>query len=523
MAARLHTLLQAALVAMLALAVAAPIASAAGTPVASDPLYSAFVPSELASVQAETEGTLPRYRLNADFTPATGSTPASIAGTLDLEYVNATGADQSTVYLRLYPNSAIYPAGGMEIADLVVDGQRMPATLSVQRTVLAAPLPSPLSPGGSADLQLSFTTTIPTNPSGTYGMFEYDSETQVYTLANWFPILAGYDPATGWLIDPPAVIGDPVFANASLFDALLTTPREMVVAAGGAATETHPEAGRATHHLVTGPARDLVLAISPRFQSQSQAVGETTVTSYFLPEHADVGAATLVFGARALEQYGEWFGVYPYRQFALVETPLSPGAKGVEFPQLVFLNSGMYQSADASNRQQLDYVAAHEVAHQWFYGLVGNDQYEHAFLDEGLATTVALLEIAVAGNPSAATIESAFVIKPYQNFLQTHGDLVVDAPSESSPSSLTYNAIVYGKAVFGFDAIRAAIGPDAFDAALRLYVTKFRFRVAQPGDLLACFNEASGVDVTRIWTRWFDEAVESVGTLPTPIPVGTAA
>jgi hypothetical protein len=522
MAARIHTLLQAVLVAMLALGFTAPIGSAAGTPVASDPLYAAVVQSELASVQAETEGTLSHYRLKADFTPATNAALARINGTLDLQYVNATEVEQPTVYLRLYPNSAIYRSGGMTITSIVVGGQSMPATLSVQRTVLAAPLPSPLAPGGLADLQLSFTTEIPTDPNGTYGMFEYNSATQVYALANWFPILAGYDPASGWLIDPPAVIGDPVFANTALFDALLSTPTEMVVAASGANTEAHREAGRTIHHLVTGPARDLVLAISPRFQMKSQAVGETTVTSYFLPEHAEAGAAVLTYGARALERHSEWFGTYSYRQFALVEAPLGPGARGVEFPQLVFLNAEMYKSAAEADLQRLDFVTAHEVAHQWFYGLVGNDQYQHAFLDEGLATRVALLEIAADGNPSAAAIESAFVVKPYQNFLSVHDDLVVDAPSESFPSMLAYNAIVYGKAAFGFDAIRAAIGPDAFDAALRLYVARFRFKIARPSDLLACFNAASGVDVTRIWTRWFDEADESVGTLPTPVPTEKA-
>jgi hypothetical protein len=478
------------------------------TPVAAavDPAYGAVVAGQQSAVALKTANTLSTYVIDAVFTPAQSSQTAKIAGALELRYVNATGAAQSRVYLRLYPNSKVYPAGGMTIDRATIDGAPATIARSVHDTVAAVELAAPLAPGAALDLTVAFTSLIPTDPPETYGMYQFDSKTGVYALANWFPILAGFDPDRGWLLDPPAVIGDPVFTNAAMFSVRLSAPATFTIAAGGSETNETTTGVMTEHDFVAGPARDFVIAISDRFQTASQSVGATTVTSYFLPDDAAAGANALKFGARALQLYSERYGAYPYKRMALVETPLGSGAGGVEFPQLVFLGSDYFADDSDAGSLSLEFLVAHEVAHQWFYGLVGNDQYVDAFLDEALANVSALLDLETyRGAGTAALVLGRSIAGPYRGYLTSQGDLVVDSPSEGFPSVRAYNAIVYGKAVLGFQVIRDRIGQTRFDAGLALYVSRYRFTTADPQDLLACLNDASGRDLTALWNHWFEE------------------
>jgi len=493
---------------LIALLVAALLHSGLASTEAANPVpgFGSIIPTEQPAIQTETAGRLSSYALDASFSPAQTEQLAVIKGTLALHFVNATGAAQSTIYLRLYPNSVIYPAGGMTVEKASIDGTATKIRLSVHDTVAAMNLPVPIAPGASTDLAISFATKIPTDPQGTYGMFEFDSKTGVYALANWFPILAGFDPERGWLLDPPATIGDPVFANDAMFDVRLSAPWMYKIAAGGTEIGRPNTAGNPERHFVAGPVRDFVITISDEFQSVSQNVGKTVVKSYFLPEDAPSGSNALVFGARALKLYERRYGAYPYQTMSLVETPLGSGAGGVEFPQLVFLGADYYADGSAGDSATLEFLVSHEVAHQWFYGLVCNDQYLHAFLDEALANVSAVLDLKTfRGADAAATVMNRSIVGPYRSYLESRGDLVVDAPSEDFPSVLAYNAVVYGKAVMGFQAIRDKIGQTEFDAALALYVSRNRFATAVPSDLLACLNESSGQDLTALWDHWFEQ------------------
>ena len=260
-----------------------------------------------------------------------------------------------------------------------------------------------------------------------------------------------------------------------------------------------------------------MIAASDRFKTVSKTSGATTVTVFYLPSHAPGGADALTFGARALGYYDQIYGQYPYKQFSLVETPLGNGASGVEFPQLVFLETDAFVEAGVDGPFNLEFLIAHETAHQWFYGLVGNDQYLHVFMDEALANFSALQELDHFRGPAAAqTALSSAMLGPYQYWVAVNPDLVVDSPSEGFPSVSAYNAIVYGKAVSGFNAIESKIGQTKMDAGLALYVANERFKVAAPSDLLTSLNQAAGEDLTDLWNHWFEQTHGLTGDPATP-------
>lgn len=487
----------------------APPATPDATPSAGDDaLYAPIIADQRDAIQARTAGRLSRYVILAELRSASVGQSATIEGSIDYHFVNETGEAQSALPFRLYANAEEYADGGVTIDSASVEGRSASPALSVGDTLATLQLPSPVPPGGSADLSLAFTTTVPTDPVASYGMFAYDSASETYALAHWMPILAGWDPETGWLLDPPSRNGDPIFSDVSLYDLTLTTPADLVVATTGGAERISDAHGRATYNVLTGPVRDLVIAASPRFVTRTRQVGATTVTSYAIDYQADGGQQVLDNGVQALAVYSDAFGVYPYREFDLVEIPLGNGAGGVEFPGLVFIGSDYYGPGIArAIPGYLEFIVAHEVSHQWFYGLVGNAQYRHAFLDEGLVNYSTTRYFAAQHDEAAAEQQVNLELKlPYFQMLFGSGDQIVDQPTDDFPTMGTYGSTIYGKGALGFQAIREAIGGDAYDRAIKRYVNKESFLVAVPADLQAAFEQASGRDLSELWRHWFDSA-----------------
>jgi Peptidase family M1 domain len=495
------------------------LATAQSTPEASPALsaedavlYEPVVPNQRDKVFAETDGELSLYQIDATLTAAQPDQPAQISGDLDLSYVNTTGEAQEKLYFRLYPNSAEYGDGAMVLSEATVAGVTVEPEITVEDTLAGLTLPEPVADGASTEVKLHFETTIPTDPARSYGMFSYQAATNTYALAHWLPLLAGYDPVSGWNLSHLSVNGDPVFTNTALFDITLSTPMDLIVVTTGNETAQEVNGDQTRHHFVSGPVRDFVMAADPNFESESQQVGETMVTSWYNPNHEEGGGHVLDQGAQALALYNERFGEYPYEEMDLVEVDLGNGAGGVEFPQIMFIGSDYYGSNPVTENVPgfLEFVVVHEVAHQWWYGLVGNDQYVHAFTDEGMANYASILYFNEQYGPEVAEQQANLnLVLPYLMMLFTDGDEIVDQPTDAFPDSGAYGTTIYGKSALGFQAIHEEIGDDAFYAGLKAYVAQERFGVALPEDLTAAFEQASGKDLTELWRHWF-EAEEGV-------------
>ena len=485
------------------------LAVAAG-PGDNDPaLYSPVIAEQRDDIFAETEGNLSRYRIDAVFTPADGESLAQIIGTIDLLFVNQTDEAMEELYFRIYPNISSYADGGMSIDAVSVDGDELAIELSVDDTLATVALPAGVEPGESLELSIEFTTTIPTDPIASYGMFSLDRRTGTYALAHWLPLLAGYDPDSGWLLEEPSRNGDPVFSNTALFDVSITAPEALTfVTSGSEEQSTSNGDGLIKRQFLTGPVRDFVMAIDDDFVVESQQVGKTTVNSYFNPGNEAGGQIVLEAGAKSLEVYNRLIGEYPYEEMDLVEVDLGNGAGGVEFPQLMFIGSDYYKGGAATTIPDfLEFIVAHEVGHQWFYALIGNNQYDHAFIDEGLTNFMTTVYFGEVYGADTERMQVNYNLKSsYFSLLFDGLDAVADQPADDFASQRAYGAIIYGKAALGFEALRDEIGADAFYAALQQYLTEYRFEVASPGDLKAVFEETSGQDLDEFWRHWFEAA-----------------
>ena len=472
-------------------------------------LYAGVAESSRDAIYAETAGTLSRYAVDLAVTPATDTALTTFAGTVDLLFVNPTDRPLEVAVFRLYANDPRYGDGDIAMRDVEVAGQPREPALSVAGTVVTVPLGTELAPGEAIDITYAFEGDVANDPAGSYGMFTYSPGSGTLAPAHWYPILAGIEPTPeqDWKVAPVSVNGDPIYSDTSLYDVAITMPSAWQIAASGIEVATQPDGDVVTHEFVTGPSRDFTFVADASLDRITRQVGEVEVVSWFNPGDVAGAAAVLAAGVETLEQYQPLIGEYPFAQLDLVEVSVGNGAAGIEFPQLVFIGGSYYDEGPVTppDTSYLESLVVHEVIHQWFYALVGNDQYIHGFQDEGLTNFLMTYFYRLQYGEDEFTVSYLSQNEiPYLRFLFSSGDMVADYPTDEYQPASEYVVAAYYKGAVAFNAIREAIGDDAFFAGVSQYVSDFRFRVATPDDLLAAFEAASGEDLGALWANWFD-------------------
>ena len=234
-------------------------------------------------------------------------------------------------------------------------------------------------------------------------------------------------------------------------------------------------------------------------------VDETEVSAHIAPEHIANGERMLDLAGAALDYYNEVFGPYPFRELDLAEVPLAL-AYGVSWSGILFINESQL-ALPAESTTSLDFTILHEIGHQWWGGTVGANSNDHTWMVEGLTNATAVLaQAAIQGPAAAASSLNSWIVGPYLNLLAGSGDSVADVLIFDQPIESPLSTLAYGKGALGFLAIRNAIGNDAFLAALATYADMFRLGIAEPDDLLAAFELASGQNLDALWTFWFETA-----------------
>jgi aminopeptidase N len=410
-----------------------------------------------------------------------------------VRYTNTESTPLDALYFRLYPNLPGY-GGRMTVEQVMLDGTLVETTLEAQESALRVPLDSPLAPGAVADLTLWFSETLPTDTSAGYGIFAFADD--VYTLAGFYPTIPVYDDE-GWNVEVAPTYGDATFTDVAFYQIHLSVPADLAVVTSGSPLETRDnDDGTRTWVAVGGPMRDFYVAMSADYEVVSQKVNGTQVNSYYRSAQAGGGELALEYATDALHLFSERFGPYPYTELDVIATPTKAG--GVEYPGAIVVGQRLYDEPGGF----FELATAHEVAHQWWYGLVGNDQLDEPWLDEALTNYSAYLYFeGTAGRDMAGVIKERVFEGPYRAAQQGGWDRGVAGPVASF-SEADYGAIVYGKGPLFFDAVRAQLGDDAFFAALQDYLAAHRYGVAYPDELVAAFEGTSGQEIDDLYEFW---------------------
>jgi hypothetical protein len=435
----------------------------------------------------ESVGPLPRYhitaRLNEDKTALDGVMAVTIPS-----------PDPELVF-RLYPNLDNY-GGAIEVIQAQINDIPVSATLIANNSAIRLDVPTtPDGPPAWVTVKLAFTTELPRAPetANNYTLFGWDGST--LSLPGFYPMLA-VKQAGQWVLDDPPAHGDVLFSEVALYQLDISLPKDLVVVSGGVTLNVidNPDNSR-TWQITGGPLRDMTVIAGP-FQAISDNAAGATVTSYYLPGHEAAAQTVLAHATAALRLYGDTYGPYPYIELDVIEAPLN--ARGMEYSGLVLIGTDLYED----QREFLTFLVAHEVGHQWWYALVGNNPYQHPWLDEGLTEYSAFdYYRGVFGQPQAEELLTGRWFIPFDSAANGGVEGVVDRPAADFDSA-GYELLAYAKAALFFNALREELGDEIYLKVLQTYYAENRYRIVTPQTFLATAERVSGQNLNPLAEAW---------------------
>lgn len=469
------------------LTVPSPTAPAASTPRATD--WSVALRPQFRAELDKIKG-LARYEMQWDLS----ADASELRGRQRVFFTNRTGKELDEIYLRLFAN-ATPGEGGITLHQVLVDERSADIELSQNGTVARLILGETLAPEHSLVVTLDYTVEIPKDATGRYS--DFTQTAWLTTLPTIYPLIPAYD-ENGWHLENPPEYGDVVYADSSIYDVTINTPSDYQVIASGELVQEIPQGNRITRRFIAAPMRDFNANLTNVLTQVSAQVDDVTVTSWHKPEDAAAGQRALDWAVNALRVYEKRFGAYPFRSLDVVESPTTAG--GIEYPGVITVSSNLYQ--DPGQTSFFEFATAHEVAHQWFYSVIGNDQVNHPWQDEALAQYATTIYFEDRyGAATARQIRDDYFQQQYVTGEQKYGDLPAGLPVEAYAED-AYSAFVYSKGPLFFQAVRDQIGDDAFFRALQTYFQRFKFGIATPLDLINVFQQASGRDITPLYLKW---------------------
>jgi aminopeptidase N len=476
-----------------------PIAMLAAALAAAEPFASDLVdPADLAAVPAAAE-----FRIHATIAED------RLDGTAQLHWTNAGGEALPDLVFQAYANGPQFHGAAFTMASARIDGVAArvePVADGLGVRVVPA---SPIAAGARVAIDLAWQVTL-SPAGGLHGLLARRDGVAAWHA--WYPELAPRRDGR-WLVDPVAELGDPVRAEAHHLVAELTLADGGPLVCGGTVLGEVDLPGPTRTVTVAGAyLRNLTLVTGEGWTSAVRQVGGTTVRAWCRPGHEAVAQPVLGIAAESVRLLSETIAPYPWRELEVVDYPLGESVGGVESSGLILIGSsalepfatpGVELPPDSLPAYMLEAVVSHEVAHQWWYGLVGNDAVAEPWLDESLTqwTTNWLIERQYGPAVRRAAWQTdlmSALMSPWAAGFTASDRSINDFATEAE-----VGADVYGRGAIAYAWLRHEVGDRAFFALLREWALAHRFQLVHAADWRALMAQRLGAPVSdRFFTRW---------------------
>jgi hypothetical protein len=489
----------------------------------------------------------------------------TLTGRETLEWTNITRADARELQFHLYYNawrnddstymkeaqrsgwfeeSSLQPDehAAIDISDFKVAGLA-PAPLQLtsairfiapddgnteDRTVIAVSLPVPVRPAQTISIDISWTSRIPytVDRTGVVG--------NNFFFGQWFPKIGVFQDDGTWNCHQFHRATE-FFADYGVYDVRMTVPRGWPLAATGKEQERRdgPD-GTTTYRYYQEDVHDFAWTTSPDYLELHQrfeypGLPPVDMRLMLQPEHRSQAQWHFDSASITLRYYGEWFGPYPYDHVTIVDPAWQSAAGGMEYPTLFTVGSEWLRSKYDSYAPD---TVVHEMGHQWWYGLVGSNEFEDAWMDEGINQYANARADAEGGFSKYRLVHRFFgrmvpwAIRDIPWDRVVFGDYVSDYRRRATidiPSMPSYRywpgspgAITYAKTAVWLQTLERALGWPVMQRILSTYFSRWEFRHPKPADFFAVVNEQSGRDlgpfIDQVYrgSATFDYAVESL-------------
>lgn len=402
-------------------------------------------------------------------------------------------------------------------ADLLAGADKHSPGDPADETDIRVPLPREVAPGASLTLDVEFAAHLPsvTIRTGWSGSF--------HMVAQWFPKLARLDPDGTWAHFPFHRFSE-FAANFGSYDVTIDVPEAYVVGATGRLDSEARADGRVTRRYLQDDVHDFAFTAWDRFQEMKETMDGVEVRCLYPPGYDAAARVQLDVVKKSMAHLGAAFGRYPYGTLTVVHPPDHAGeAGGMEYPTLITTGGAWWLVR--SGTRPIEVVTVHELAHQWFYGLVATDEMRFPFLDEGFTTwaEVDAME-AIFPRTSAAGLPGVRLglDSMYRSFsLTVARDERIARAAPEFPRGLDYGALVYARTATVLSSLSNVYGREEMRRAVGRYARRYRFEHPQPEHFLAAVAEVLGDEAATAARRalleggWVDYAVEEASTWPT--------
>ncbi len=465
-----------------------------------------------------------------------------LLGKLTLEYTNNSPDELSEIPFHLWPRAYSKPTtaygkqelrtgstrfwfaeeadrGTLDGLNFTVDGQ--PADFrfdDIHTDIGYLTLNEGLEPGAKITIRTPFRVKVPASFSrlGRVG----DS----YQLTQWYPKPSVYD-ASGWHAMPYLDQGE-FYSEFGSFRVQITVPERYVVGATGVLQEVGERerllalaagvpttigkgqtptdtSGTRTLTYLAEQVHDFAWFADPDFQVRHDTLqlpgrDPVDVWAFFTGTEADLWAEATNYLKRSVRFYSDHIGTYPYPQVTGVESALSAGG-GMEYPMITVIG----YSGDA---ESLDEVLAHEVGHNWFYGILGSNERDHPWMDEGINSYYEqryMAEYYPGRSQEYVKLPGGAIDQDLLGYRYAQRQGKDQAPDTRSDSlaPMNYWLSAYTKPALALHRVADLVGEPALDAAMRFYYERYKFAHPQPEGFLGVMRTELGAETDSLLRR----------------------
>jgi hypothetical protein len=371
------------------------------------------------------------------------------------------------------------------------------------KTVIELRVPKPIAPGEYVQFKIAFQTQFPE----TQARSGYKRD---FVLGGqWFPKVGVFWHGA-WNCHQYHNTTE-FFADFGVYDVKLTVPQfETVGASGVKVGEVSNADSTKTLTYHGDDIHDFAWTASPRYKVKDDGVfqgqmGPVKMQILMQPAHWNQVERHERILRQSLDHFERWYGPYPYKTITLVDPEPDSAAFGMEYPTFItggtswFVPDGVYFP---------ELVIEHEFGHQYWYGMVATNEFEDAWMDEGINsyTEVKVLDSILGKNSSVMKMAGATLSERETQRLSYISVADLDPMAKNAYeyyNSNSYGGVTYGKTASVLLTLESIIGEDTMQNAMHVYFMKYRFTHPTKEDFLKTIEEVSGKNL-----RWyFDQAV----------------
>lgn len=386
----------------------------------------------------------------------------------------------------------------------ILDGPDLMEQLEIEDTVLKVTLPEPLLPQHSIKLSIEFESKIPK------GAVRAGYIRNNYFFSQWFPKMAVYIDGEwkAFQYHPHCEF----FADFGVYDVEMTLPTDFVVGSSGMPVEERDNRdGTKTLHFHGEDIHDFTWTADPDQRIARDRYEDTEIIFLYQPHHADQVDRHLYAIKSALAYFHHWIAPYPYPRITVVDPPYGGVSGGMEYPMLITAGTSWAIDKLLPGLLMPELVTVHEFGHQYWYGIVANNEFEEAWLDEGI-TSYSEMKIMDATYGSALkwnglqmsdkhASRSSFIVTPQRDPIYTRSWEFYDGT--------TYSGTVYAKAAQMLLTLENLLGEETMNRVMRTYFERYKFKHPKTEDFIAVVNEVAGRDMS--W--YFDQLIYGTGVV----------